>query len=442
MKKRRNNMPLKSGSSEKTRSKNIAELINSGYPPKQAEAIAYKKSGEDETYEESARKEDGNGWTVIEGNPLSKVGVFAYLGVQISPEFEPDRIYNVFRPAEELASDECVASFKLLPWVDDHEMLGSESEGLTPAEKKGVAGVIGEDVYFEFPYLKGNLKVFSEEMDELIKSGKKELSIGYYCEYDIVQGTYEGIPYDAIQRNIRGNHVALVDEGRAGPDVAVLDSKNNRFIKTFDAKGLKMTDKKKDSGEDEKEEITLDSLHAAVKDLAARMDSMYKKAEDEKEKESEDEKEEAEDEKEKESEDEKEEAEDETLTEKSKGEDSAITKELRTLTKRLNSIEKSNKNAVKTFATDMADRNLLVTKLVPHTGVFDHAAMTTDEVVRYAAKKLGLPFNSSDSARAVLEGFLAGSSVSMKGASIAMDSSSPATIDATAKLKNYFKGDK
>ena len=418
-------MPLKSGSSAKIRSENIAELINSGYPPKQAEAIAYKKSGEDKTSEESARKEDGNGWTVIEGNPLSKVGVFPYLGMQISPEFEPDKIYNVYRPAEELASDECIVSFKLLPWVDDHEMLGSESDGLTPAEKKGVAGVIGEDVYFEFPYLKGNLKVFSEEMDELIKSGKKELSIGYYCEYDIVQGTYDGISYDAIQRNIRGNHVALVDEGRAGPDVAVLDSKNHRFIKTFDAKGLKMTDKKKDSGEDEKEEITLDSLHAAVKDLAARMDAMYKKAEDEKE-----------------SEDEKEEMEDETLTEKSRGEDSAIIKNVRMLAKRINSLERISKNAVKTFATDMADRNLLVTKLVPHTGVFDHAAMTTDEVVRYAAKKLGLSFTNADSARAALEGFLTGSNISMNGSVKVMDSASPAVLDAAMKLTNYFEGDK
>jgi uncharacterized protein len=440
-------MPLKSGSSAKTRSENIAELIRSGYPPKQAEAIAYKKSGEDEDYSDSARKEDGNGWTVIEGNPLSKVGVFKYLGSQISPELEPDRIYNVYRPAEELASEECINSFKLLPWIDDHAMLGSESEQLTPAEEKGVGGVIGEDVYFEFPYLKGNLKVFSEEMDELIKSGKKELSIGYYCEYDIVQGAYEGIPYDAIQRNLRGNHIALVDEGRAGPDVAVLDSKNGRFIKTFDAKGLKMTDKKKDSGEDEKEEISLDSLHTMVKDLASRMDSMYENARDEKEKESEDKKddEEAEDEKEKESEDKKHdedgEAEDETLTEKSRGEDSALRLTIKKLENRLSSIEKNSKNAVKTFATDMACRNDLVERLVPHTGVFDHSAMTVDEVAKYAAKKLELPFSDGASARIALEGYLAGRKASMPVFGVAMDGFTP-SVEARDALINYFDGGK
>jgi hypothetical protein len=40
-------MPLKSGSSAKVRSENIAELRRSGYPAAQAEAIAYKKSGKD-----------------------------------------------------------------------------------------------------------------------------------------------------------------------------------------------------------------------------------------------------------------------------------------------------------------------------------------------------------------------------------------------------------
>lgn len=38
-------MPLKNGRSQKTISQNVAELRRSGYPAKQAEAIAEKKAG-------------------------------------------------------------------------------------------------------------------------------------------------------------------------------------------------------------------------------------------------------------------------------------------------------------------------------------------------------------------------------------------------------------
>ncbi len=160
-------MPLAKGSSQKTISHNIGELINAGHPAKQAEAIAYREAGESNKDEtpietnhyaqntgESKQTPDINSMIEIKGNPISKTGVFPYLGKQISEEFEPDKIYQVYRPEEELADVECIASFKLVPWIDEHVMLGSESEGLMDAGRKGVQGVIGEDVYYEAPYLK------------------------------------------------------------------------------------------------------------------------------------------------------------------------------------------------------------------------------------------------------------------------------------------------
>ena len=37
-------------------------------------------------------------------------------------------------------------------------------------------------------------------------------------------GVYEGERYDGVMTEITGNHVALVSDGRAGPDVVVADS--------------------------------------------------------------------------------------------------------------------------------------------------------------------------------------------------------------------------
>lgn len=245
-------MPLIEGKSDASRSKNIAELINAGHDPKESAAIAYsvqRKNSKDtqqpydftidEPDAKSAREYDINGWAEIKGNPISKVGVFPYSGAQIgSPELEPDKIYMVYRPEAELSNPETIESFKLLPFTDDHAMLGSGDTGLMAAEKKGVHGVVGEDVYFEDGYLKANIKVFSEELANLINDGKKELSIGYRCLYDLQPGVYNNEKYDAIQREIRGNHLALVEEGRSGHDVKVLDS----FKFTMDVKELIMAD--------------------------------------------------------------------------------------------------------------------------------------------------------------------------------------------------------
>src|SRR6188474_2789733 len=101
-------MPLQKGSSQEIISENIAELIRSGHSKEQAAAIAYSTAGKDSS---SARKTDLNGWTEIKGNPLSKVGVFPYLGKQISPKLEPDKTYWVYRPEEELSHPDCINSF-------------------------------------------------------------------------------------------------------------------------------------------------------------------------------------------------------------------------------------------------------------------------------------------------------------------------------------------
>lgn len=170
----------------------------------------------------SARVSDINGFITIEGNPISKAGVFEYSGAQIGHP-DANRIFKVYRPAEELAHPECIESFRLLPFINEHTMLGSEDDGLTPPERKGVEGMIGESVYFDAPYLRGNLRIVSESLKNAIGGGKIELSPGYRCKYTMQQGVFEGEKYDAIQTNIRGNHLALVGEGRTGPDVAVLD---------------------------------------------------------------------------------------------------------------------------------------------------------------------------------------------------------------------------
>ncbi len=162
---------------------------------------------------------DHNQFWLIKDNPITKAGVFPYLGKQISPSLEPDKIYQVYRPEEEIKK--AADTFKLVPLVDDHTMLGPE---FTPAEQKGVHGVLGEDIKEKNGTLFADVKIFSEQLKREIQEGKKELSLGYFCKYDLTPGQYNGMHYDAVQRDLKGNHIALVDNGRMGHDVRVMDA--------------------------------------------------------------------------------------------------------------------------------------------------------------------------------------------------------------------------
>lgn len=164
---------------------------------------------------------DNNGFWRIRENPLSKCGVFPYLGKQISGELEPNKIYKVYRPMSEISAPETIESFDGIPLIDEHEMIG---EGWTDYDERPAGGVVYH-TYAKDGKLFGDIRIFSEQLKDEIKNGKKELSMGYSCRYEPAQGVFDGEFYDFIQRDLRGNHVALVNRGRMGSDVRVYDQK-------------------------------------------------------------------------------------------------------------------------------------------------------------------------------------------------------------------------
>ena len=177
----------------------------------------------------SKRVVDINGWITIKDNPILKAGIFPYLGSEIG-QGEPSRVYNVLRSEEELSKPETIKSFELVPLINEHFVLGELG---TDTDDKPIDGIVGESIYFEAPYLKSNIKVFGKHIKKLIEVGKIELSAGYSCKYIPVENNPD---YDFIQTDIRANHLALVEAGRNGSDVAVQDAL--KF--TLDSKELLM----------------------------------------------------------------------------------------------------------------------------------------------------------------------------------------------------------
>lgn len=306
------------------------------------------------------REIDTNGWPEIKDNPLSKVGVFPYSGRSLPNAPDPDRMYMVYRPAEELGSPETIESLKLIPWVDNHVMLGDEEAGMTPAEQKGIQGVVGEDVYFADDMLYGNIKVFSEAMKTLIDSGKKELSLGYRCKYDWTPGVFNGQKYDLIQRQIRGNHLALVENGRMGPDVAVLD----HFTFTVDMKDFDMAEE--NTEEKGGASMTLEELAGQVRTLMEFMEKLKP-------------------------------IEEEEHGEKLGGEEEVkpapVAEEDEGEEKKEGEDEEEKKGEgmdARQVMAEIGKRDKLYSRLSAHIGAFDHAEMTAQDMAAYGLKKLEL----------------------------------------------------
>jgi mutator protein MutT len=352
---------------------------------------------------ESARQEDLNGYITVEKNPISRSGVFQYLGRSIGAP-EPDKIYNVYRPAEEF-TPETLESFRLIPIVNDHTMLGPPEAGLVPAEEKGVHGTTGEDVVFEDGVLYAPLRIFSETLSRMIESGKTALSLGYRCVYEKASGIFDGQRYDYVQRNLRGNHLALVDAARC--DVAVLD--NHMAFDHFDL-ALDNTKEKIMADEDMKDRLKKaeDELKECKDWIAGRMakdaaeEEEKKKAEDEAAKEAKDAEEEA---KKKEAEDAKARdamsEEEKAKADEKKAEDEEKEKkesmdaaELKRVSAELKSVKSAmdslTKVTHKSLLSEVSRRDALAAQLSKHIGTFDHADKTLGEVTKYGIEKLGL----------------------------------------------------
>jgi hypothetical protein len=150
-----------------------------------------------------------NGFVRAEGY-LTRSGIFVYRDAQ-------GKTVRELRPPEEVMHADSLASFGMMPVTNDHP-----SELLTADNAKQYAvGSVSESVVPEGDKVRASLMITDASAIEALDAGKSELSCGYTA--DVVQeaGVWQGQPYDAVQRNIRGNHVALVDAGRAGPACAI-----------------------------------------------------------------------------------------------------------------------------------------------------------------------------------------------------------------------------
>ena len=162
--------------------------------------------------------ETGEGFLICRNVPISRTGDQEYLGWEIGiPGAGGGQIVTVHRPPEEVFSTAALASFEGKPVTNDHPPVLIGPDDVKTYEMGHAQNVRRGDGEWE-EYTLADLHIHDRELIDAVQSGKREISCGYECEYvPNGDGTY-------TQRNIRGNHVAVVERGRAGKRAAILDS--------------------------------------------------------------------------------------------------------------------------------------------------------------------------------------------------------------------------
>ena len=170
------------------------------------------------------------GYLVCKEVPIARTGTQEYRGMEFGGE-NPEKIYVVKRPEEEVFSKAALASFEGKPVVDEHpdenvtpDNIGRYIKGTCRDVRRG-EGALSDCVV-------ADLIIYDKDLIKKIESGKRDISCGYDCLWDPKDDdTY-------VQLEIRGNHVAVVEEGRAGHKVSIRDSRKG---------GKTMSEKSKNS---------------------------------------------------------------------------------------------------------------------------------------------------------------------------------------------------
>lgn len=156
------------------------------------------------------------GFLVCHSVPICRTGVQQYLPSELG--VDGHGLIDVLRNEDEVFKPSAVASFEGKPVTDEHPPTGVDTANYGSYIKGTVQNVrrgTGEDS----TKLICDLVIYDAALISKIDAGKRDVSCGYDCKYiDNGDGTYH-------QADIVGNHVAVVDAGRAGHEVSIRDSK-------------------------------------------------------------------------------------------------------------------------------------------------------------------------------------------------------------------------
>ncbi len=163
------------------------------------------------------KRRTADGYLATEAK-FARTGIYHYSGRDVGRP-AMDKVV-VYRPESEVFTEDAMASFAHRPITNDHP-----SDNVTAKTwKRDAVGFTDGKVARCGDFVVVPMMVTDADAIAEVDGGKSELSAGYTCDLEFVDGETEtGDKYDAIMRNIRGNHIAIVDRGRAGSECRIGD---------------------------------------------------------------------------------------------------------------------------------------------------------------------------------------------------------------------------
>lgn len=157
----------------------------------------------------------------------ARTGIQEYLGREVDPTGElglrDKAIVRVYRPADEVFKRDSLASFSAAPVTIDHPSVMVNADNW---RTYGV-GEINGDVVRDGEFVRVPIIVRDAAAVAKVRSTHKQLSMGYTCTLDATPGTTpDGQAYDAVQRDVRINHIAAVPAARGGPELKISDERS------------------------------------------------------------------------------------------------------------------------------------------------------------------------------------------------------------------------
>jgi hypothetical protein len=156
---------------------------------------------------------------------LGRVGVQRYRRADGTEQLE-------LRPPEEVFKKEALESFSHATLTSGHP-----KTFVTTDNWRAVAvGNVGDSVKQDGDFVAASVLITDPQaIADLERGDKAEVSGGYTCDLDPTPGEWKGQKYDCVQRNIIGNHVAMVARGRAGPEVRIRMDGDDAMDSTLNA---------------------------------------------------------------------------------------------------------------------------------------------------------------------------------------------------------------
>lgn len=199
------------------------------------------------------------GFLICHNVPIARIGWQDYLPREIG--LEGPGVLKVLRSEKEVFSPATIASFEGKIVTDDHPPVGVDNCNFA-AYMKGVSQNVRRGTADFSDYLIADLLIYDSNLISEIESGKREVSCGYDCKYELGKdGVYQ-------QTNIIGNHVAVVKNGRAGHLAAIRDEKPKEEKRTMKKGSIwdKMFGSFIKDAEPEEIKEAADAINSVVKD--------------------------------------------------------------------------------------------------------------------------------------------------------------------------------